>query len=290
MNIDAVSAWHRTVVHDYTLRDSALYALAIGGVSDSLDQRQIRLVDEECQIAVPSMAGVIASPGFWARDDKSMEIDFTRLVHAEQRIELDRPLPAEGRVIGTSRVTRIVDKGAGKGALITVCKTLESDCGERFGRAWQVFFCRGDGGFSESGSADLTLVNDTLPVLEATPTREPDHHQRSSVRNDAALLYRLCGDRNRLHIDALIAQRAGFSRPILHGLATYGFAAIAAIRTFADGDAKRLIGLDARFSAPLYPGEELEFRMWDEGTHVAIEGHVVARNAVVISHGRARFQ
>ena len=83
MNPDAVRAWSRTVVHDYTLHDAALYALAIGAVSDPLDVHQLRLADEVGQVAVPSMASVIASPGFWARDEKSMEIDAARLVHAE---------------------------------------------------------------------------------------------------------------------------------------------------------------------------------------------------------------
>lgn len=290
MNVEAVMAWSRTVIHDYSLRESALYALAIGAVSDPLDRYQLRLVDEADQVVVPSIAAVIASPGFWARDERSMEIDAARLVHGEQRIALERALPPHGRVVGVSRVCRIVDKGEGKGALITVRKTLQSEQGERYGQAWQLFFCRGDGGFSASGAADLILDDEPLPPLAAAPTREADQRVRYSVRKEAALLYRLCGDANRLHIDLEVARRAGFPRPILHGLATYGLAAVAVIRAFASGDAQKLHGLDARFSAPLYPGEEVEFRMWDEGTHVALEGHVAARDAVVISHARARFQ
>ncbi len=290
MNLEAVSAWTRTVVHDYSARDSALYALAVGAVSDPLDPGQLRWVDETNQAAVPSIAAIIASPGFWARDEKSMEIDADRLVHGEQRIALERPLPPEGRVVGVSRVCRIVDKGAEKGALITVCKTLQSENGDRYGRAWQVFYCRGDGGFSATGAEDLVLNDDALPALVACPRREPDKRERYAVRPDAALLYRLCGDNNRLHIDPQAAQRAGFPRPILHGLATYGFAAVAVIRAYAASDTQRLTGLDARFSSPVYPNEEIEFRMWDEGTHVALEGHVAERGVVVISHAQARFQ
>ncbi|MEX5444842.1 MaoC family dehydratase N-terminal domain-containing protein, partial [Acinetobacter schindleri] len=133
---------------DYTARDSALYALAVGAVSDPLDAGQLRLVDEADQVALPSMAAVLASPGFWARDEAALAIDYTRLVHGEQRIALTRALPAQGRIVGHSRVVRVVDKGAGKGALVTVCKTLESEDGQAYGRAWQLFFCRGDGGFS----------------------------------------------------------------------------------------------------------------------------------------------
>jgi acyl dehydratase len=289
MNIDAVKAWSRTVVHDYTARDAALYALSVGGVTDPIDAHQLLLVDEEAQITLPSMAAVIASPGFWARDEKAMEIDAERLVHGEQRIHLERPLPPHGRVTGISRVSRIVDKGAGKGALITVCKTLQSEQGELYGRAWQLFFCRGDGGFSADGKADLILDDHPLAPLVAAPARAPDQCIVQAVRSDAALLYRLNGDTNRLHIDAQAAQRAGFPRPILHGLATYGFAAVAAIRAFASDRAQTLKTLDARFTAPLYPGEEVEFRMWNEGSYVALEAHVAARNAVVLSHGRADF-
>lgn len=290
MNVDAVRAWSRTVVHDYTARESALYALSIGAVSDPLDKSQLRLVDEADQIVVPTMAAVIASPGFWARDERSMEIDVARLVHGEQRIALERPLPPSGRVVGTSRISHIVDKGEGRGALITVCKTLQSESGERYGRAWQLFFCRGDGGFSNSGRADLLSDDELLPPLRIAPARPPDKRTQYGVREDAALLYRLCGDTNRLHIDVEAAQQAGFPRPILHGLATYGFAAVAVIRAFASGNASKLNSLAARFSGPLYPGEEIEFLMWNEGTHVALEAHVPSRNAVVMSHACATLQ
>lgn len=290
MNIEAVKSWRRTVTHDFTLRDSALYALAIGAITDPTDLTQLRLVDETNQIAAPTMAAVLASPGFWARDEREMEIDFTRLVHGEQRVQLDRPLPPEGRIIGTSRVSRIVDKGPDKGALITVCKTLSSEHGERYGRAWQVFFCRGDGGFSGDAKADLLLDGPTLPPLPAVPTRDPDHQLKCLVRPDSALLYRLCGDMNRLHIDPSFAQRAGFSKPILHGLATYGFAATAVIQIFALGDAEQLTQLDTRFSSPVYPGEEIEFRLWDEGEDIALEGRVAERNSIVISHARAALK
>lgn len=290
MNIEAVKAWSRTVVHDYTAKDAALYAIAVGAVSDPVDSRQLKLVDETQQVLVPSMAAVIASPGFWVRDEKSMEIDVTRLVQGDQRVSLQRPLPASGRVVGTSRVSRIVDKGEGKGALLTICKTLKSESGELYGSAHQLFFCRGDGGFSDTGDADLMLDGDPLPALKPAPSRAPDKRSFYSIRPDAALLYRLCGDNNRLHIDVQTAKRAGFPQPVLHGLATYGYAAVAAMRAFAGGHAERLKGLDARFSAPVYPGEEIEFRMWDEGDHIAMEGYVAARNALAISHAAARFQ
>lgn len=290
MNLDAVRNWQRTVVHDFTARDTALYALAIGAVDDPLDARQLRLVDEADLVAVPSMAAMLASPGFWARDEAAMAIDYSRLVHGEQRFALTRPLPAQGRIVGVSRVARIVDKGPGKGALVTVRKTLHSEDGEPYGQAWQLFFCRGDGGFSATGDADLVLEGEPLPPLAAVPERPADQRFTLATRADAALLYRLCGDTNRLHIDPAFAQRAGFARPILHGLANYGFAAVAALRAFAGGVAERLTTLDARFSAPVYPGDAIEFQLWDEGTHIALQGRVAARDALVISHGRACFQ
>ncbi|ARP79616.1 hypothetical protein CAL12_01415 [Bordetella genomosp. 8] len=290
MNLDAIRTWSRTVVHDYTARDSALYALAIGAVSDPLDPGQLRLVDEADQVAVPTMAAVLASPGFWARDDKSMGIDATRLIQGEQRIALERPLPAQGRIVGISRVCRVTDKGKDKGALITVCKTLQSEDGEAYGRAWQLFYCRGDGGFSASGADDVLLADEVPGPLAPAPARPPDECATCRVRDDAALLYRLCGDNNRLHIDPAAARQAGFPRPILHGLATYGFAAVGVIRAYAQGDATRLAAFDARFSAPVYPSDDIEFRMWDEGSHVALQGYVASRDAVVISHVQARFK
>ncbi|OZI25850.1 hypothetical protein CAL26_00330 [Bordetella genomosp. 9] len=290
MNLDAVKTWSRTVVHEYTERDCALYALAIGAVSDPLDPCQLRLVDETDQVVVPTMAAVLASPGFWARDDKSMGIDATRLIQGDQRIALERPLPPQGRIVGISRVCRVTDKGKDKGALITVCKTLQSEDGEIYGRAWQLFYCRGDGGFSASGADDILLTQAVPAALAPAPARPPDKRTTYHVRDDAALLYRLCGDGNRLHIDPAIARQAGFPRPILHGLATYGFAAVAAIRACAQGDVTRLTRFDARFSAPVYPSDDIEFRMWDEGGHVALEGYVASRDAVVISHVQAAFK
>lgn len=290
MNLEAVMSWSKTVAQDYTAKDTALYALAIGAVSDPLDTSQLRLVDENEQVLVPSMASVLASPGFWARDEHALEINFAKLVHGEQRIEIEKTLPAQGRIIGISRVTRVIDKGADKGALITVCKTLQSENGDRYGRAWQSFFCRGDGGFSTTGKNDLILDEEPLSTLPEAPSRQPDRCVSMPIHSDAALLYRLCGDLNRLHIDPKFAQQAGFTHPILHGLATYGRASIAAIRTFASGKAEKLVAMDARFSSPLFPGETVDFRMWDEGTYIAIEGIVQARDTVVISHARARFQ
>ena len=171
MNIEAVKTWQRTVVHDYTARDSALYALAVGAVSDPLDPLQLRLVDETDQVAVPSMAAVLASPGFWARNEKSMEIDAARLIHGEQRIALVRPLPPHGRVIGISRVSRVVDKGKDKGALMTFTRAMAKELGPR-GIRVNALCC---GMIATRFHDDFTKPEVRTAVAGATPLRRQGH-------------------------------------------------------------------------------------------------------------------
>ena len=285
IDYDKTRAWcSGDVRHSYTSRDTILYALGIGIGADPLDSRQLRFTFEKDLVVLPTIACVLASPGFWMRDRAELGIDFLKLVHGEQSVIVHAPLPSSGTLVGRSQVTRIVDKGEGKGAILYVEKTLSDAVNEQLlATTEQVLFLRGDGGFSARGGGDLAA-----PALAPPPERAPDLVTDMPTRPDAALLYRLSGDLNPLHADPAIAMRAGFQRPILHGLATYGLACHGIVREFCGYDPARLKAIRARLSSPVYPGETIRLECWEgaDGA-IAFRGRVAEREVVVLSHGTA---
>jgi acyl dehydratase len=261
-------------------RDCQLYALSIGLGQDPLDERQLDFVDHQRALkAVPSMAVVLCHPGFWL-GNPATGVDAVKLVHGEQGIELIRPLPVEGELIGKTRVTGLVDKGAGKGALMYSQKELRAAAsGELIAITRSTTFLRGDGGFGGPAGP----VRAPHPVPEGAPDIVID----LPTRPEQALIYRLNGDDNPLHSDPAVAAKAGFPRPILHGLATLGVVTHALLLGLAEYEAAAFRSLDLRFSAPVYPGETIRTEMWKSG---AFRAHVVERDALVVNNGRVVFE
>lgn len=285
IDYEKAMAWRSgDVRHSYSSKDTILYALGVGVGADPLDARQLRFTYEADLVALPTMAAVLASPGFWMRDRAELGMDFVKLVHGEQGVTLHSPLPAEATLIGRSRVLRIVDKGVGRGAVMQVEKTLFDEAsGALIASTEAALFLRGDGGFSVNGGGDAPA-----PALPATPETAPDRVLELPTRRDAALLYRLSGDFNPLHVDPGFAARAGFPRPILHGLATYGVACHGIVQAFCDHDPSRLKSIHARLSSPVFPGETIRLECWRVADdEVAFRGRLVERDVVVLSHGRA---
>lgn len=265
--------------HRYEDKDTILYALGIGLGADPTDSAQLRYVYESGLQAIPTLATVLGHPGFWMNDPRA-GINWVKLVHGEQRLVMHSRLPASGTVIGKSRITHVMDKGADKGALVVTERRLYDEHDTCLATLQQVTFCRGDGGFGQSDEA--------LTPLPAAPSRAPDRSCRLSVAPNAALLYRLNADRNPLHADPLVAIQAGYPKPILHGLCTYGMAAHAIIQTCCDYDASRLTSLNARFSSPVFPGDTLQCDMWQDPDHgLQFTLRAVDRDIVVMSHGTA---
>ncbi len=285
IDYEKTRAWRSADVrHAYTAKDSILYALGVGIGADALDPKSLRFTYEKNLVALPTMAAVLASPGSWMRERTELGIDFLKLMHGEQGVTLHAPLPAAATLIGRSRVTRIVDKGEGKGAVLHVEKTLSDEAsGELIATAEQVLFLRGDGGFSKNGGGD-----EAAPALPTTPQTASDLSVDLPTRPDAALLYRLSGDFNPLHVDPDVAAKAGFPKPILHGLATYGAACHGIVKSFCDYDPARLKSIRARLSSPVYPGETIRLDCWRGADGViAFRGRVVERDLVVLTNGRA---
>ena len=270
------------IVHDYTERDTMLYALGLGFGSNPMDAGALRFVYEKNLQVVPTMATVMGSPGIWWRDPRT-GADFVKLVHGEQDVRLLRPLPVRGSLIARNQVVSLTDKGPGKGALAVVLRRLiDVASGETVAESRNVTFLRGDGGFSE-----ISGVSDPGPEpLPPVPERAADIEVSYATRPEAALLYRLSGDVNPLHADPEIALKAGFDRPILHGLCTYGMGARAVIERVLDFDAARLRRLAVRFTSPVWPGEVVRYELWRDGEQVLrLRASVDARNAVVLNNG-----
>jgi acyl dehydratase len=265
------------VSSNYCDKDVILYALSIGMAQDPLDSRELTYVYEKALQVVPTMSAVlVSSAGKFITEG---DIDFKLLVHGEQRLQVHRPLPPQASITAKSRCLGVVDKGAKHGAIMNVeCEIADSTSGELYATTIMSLFCRGDGGFG--GPTESALI------AHAVPDRAPDIEVALPTRADQALLYRLNGDRNPLHCDERAARLAGFERPILHGLCTYGFACRAVLQAFCNYDASAIASFDARFASPVYPGETIVTRMWRDDQVVSFECSVAERKVTVIRNGR----
>jgi acyl dehydratase len=270
----------------YSARDTMLYALGVGYGADPTDERQLDFVYEKNLRAAPTMAVVLAYPGFWVKEPDT-GIDWVRVLHGEQSLELHRPLAPQGKVTGRTRVKALVDKGKDRGALLVHERRLYGESGELLATVESLSFCRGDGGFSERPGNGPRGGDPAPPTPPATPDTPPEIVCDLPTAPQAALVYRLSGDFNPLHAEPAVARAAGFARPILHGLATYGVAGHAILKSCCGYDPARLRSLAVRFSAPVYPGETIRTEIWRKGSELLFRARALERDIVVLSHGRA---
>ena len=263
----------------YRAEDTILYALATGFGFDPVAPSQLRYVYEEGLAALPCMSLVLGYPGFWLKQP-AWQVDWPKVLHAEEAFEIHRPLPVAGTVSGRTTVTAIVDRGADKGAFIHSTKEvrLVAD-GSLLATVHSTSLARGDGGFGGP-------TGPRVPPVEL-PARAPDVVCELPTLPQQALLYRLCGDFNPLHADPAVARQGGFERPILHGRCTMAVAHHALLRTCCDYDATRLRAMRVRFTAPFYPGETLRTRIWREGTQAWFDASSVERSVTVLGGGLA---
>jgi len=283
INYQQLKSWpFKEIEHSYTARDTMLYALGLGYGADPMDQDQLRYVYEEGLQALPTMAVVLAGPGFWVKDPAS-GVDWKKVLHGEQGLVVHKPLPASGTVIGSTKIVEIIDKGAGKGALAYSRREIRDKAtGDLLCTVNGCSFWRGNGGFG--GPTGPT------PQPHAVPDRAPDLACDLPTLPQAALIYRLSGDYNPLHADPAVAKTAGFPRPILHGLCTYGVAGHALLKTLCAYDPSKLRRMDVRFSAPVFPGETIRTEIWRDGpTQASFRCRVVERDTVVLNNGLAEF-
>jgi acyl dehydratase len=257
-----------------TPRDCMLYALSVGVGTDPVDEDALRFVYEKDLRALATQATVIGHPGDWIG---MLDCGITKqmLVHAATRMWLKRPLPTSGEITGRNRVVDLVDKGE-RGAIIVTERRILDDAGAEIAVIESSNFCRADGGFGGKPELDYEY--------EPCPEGAPDLTIEAVTRPDAALIYRLNGDFNPLHADPAFARRAGFERPILHGLCTYGATAWAVLKAL--DPSKDFTAFQARFSKPVTPGETLSIDVWKlDGGAVAFRARVGER--LVLDRGRA---
>jgi acyl dehydratase len=256
-------------------KDTILYALGVGMGWDPLNDDERAFVYEKDLKPVPSQAGVVA----WGANAGPTGINYLMVVDGERKIVFHKPLPTSGDVTASSRIVGAWDKGAGKGAVVvTETELRDTKSGELMLTITGSTFARGDGGFGGPSEGQ--------PEPHAVPTRAPDMSVDIPTREDQAVIYRLSGDYNPLHIDPAIAKMAGFEKPILHGMCTFGVTCRAVLQTYAGFDPAKFKSHQARFSAPVYPGETITVDLWRDGEVISFEARIKDRGVTVIKNGK----
>ena len=271
------------IAHAYTERDTMLYAVGVGAsiaAADSPDD--MKFIYEPQLTALPTMAVVLAQPSFWVAEPET-GIDWHNMLHSEQFLRIHKPLSAAGRVTGQTRVVDIYDKGAEKGALMLIENEIrDAATQELLATCGFSVMLRKNGGFGGSSEG--------APTPYPTPACAPEFVLELPTRPEQAFIYRLSGDYNPLHVDPAIARIAGFERPILHGLCSYGVTCRAVLKLLCDNDPARLRIFNTRFVSPVYPGETLRVEIWRQQPGVAaVQTRVVERNTVIMRNGYVEY-
>ena len=280
----AVGAELPETTFTWSASDVALYHLAIGAAGDPLDAVALAYVDDNHPKVLPTFATVAAT--FHATQAPAVsfpgiDIDLAKVVHGSQQITAHRPIPAAGKATTRKRIVEVQDKGSA--AVIISEGVTVDDSGEPLWTERSSIFAKGEGGFGgERGASNKVTY----------PDRAPDRTLHVPTLPQQALLYRLCGDRNPLHSDPGFAAAAGFPRPILHGLCTYGTVCRAVTDALLDGDVTAIDDYSATFTGVVFPGETLDIDVWDESGTFLIAARVADRdgapalgNVVLIAGG-----
>ena len=282
INPDAVGTRSEPKESSWRSKDGLLYAVGVGAGQDPLDRRELPFVGENSidvaqrilptmVVTLPDVSGAFASIG---------SFNPAMLVHGEERIVLHGEIPVEGTVSTVAEISAIWDKGKGAVVEVTSTSTLAGESEPLFEVVMSAFI-RGEGDFGgERGPSGPRNV---------APDRAPDAVAILPTRPEQALVYRLSGDRNPLHSDPSFAALAGFDRPILHGLCTYGFTGRALLHELCGSDPARFRSMEGRFSSPVMPGEELTVEIWRTGDDTAVFRTLASGDRVVIDSGALTF-
>ena len=265
--------------YSYGDREVMLYAYGIGLGADPMDEKELAYVNEGTFTPRPlKVVPTFASVAAWGAGPGEMNLNRVMVVDGERDITFHKPLPTVANIIADSSVLAVYDKGKDKGAVIRHQTVLKNEKGEPLATLVASRFARGDGGFGGPSEG--------APEPHQMPNRAPDRTVDITTRPDQALVYRLCGDRNPLHSDPGFARKAGFPKPILHGMCTYGITCRGVLQTYADYDASAFRQHVARFSSPVYPGETVTMDLWKDGNLISFEAKVKSRGVTVIKNGK----
>lgn len=274
-----------TLETEYTQTDAALYALAVGAAKDPLDRTELLYINEfkgEEFRVLPTMAVLPATQVFLKAilsgkpTLEGLELPFAKGLHGEQYTEMYRPLPPQAKLKHTMRLKEALDKGKSSVSVLEIHTTDENGV--------PLFFNEFTSFYTGTPGAGLKRVP-SVPAV-ALPERAPDAVIAEQTEINQALLYRLCGDWNPMHVDPDYAQKAGYEKPFLHGLCTFGYAGRHVIKAFCNNDSRLFKNIRVRFAAIVMPGDTLETRMWRESaTRVVFETRAVERDVVVLKGG-----
>lgn len=272
----ALGAELEPIEFSWTSSDIQLYHLGLGAGADPMNARELSyLVDDTPQV-LPTFGNVAVS--FHMTEPPKVQfpgidIELSKVLHASEAVSVPGPIPTSGTAKSVQRFTEIWDKG--KAAVIVSESTVTDESGKVLWTTKRSIFARGEGGFGgERGPATSAELPDRAPDIEISLPTLPQQ----------ALLYRLCGDRNPLHSDPAFAAAAGFERPILHGLCTYGIGCKAIVDNLLDGDVSQVASYGARFAGVVFPGETLQANIWKEdGKFIGVLTAPSRDNAVVLS-------
>ena len=275
VNPDAVGTKGKPTRRSWSSKDALLYAVGVGAGTDELQYTTENTKDLP-QKVLPTFAVIVGGGGVPMAAAGSFNPAL--MVHGEQGIELLGEIPPAGEIESVGEITGIYDKGSAA-VLAFSSESKNVETGEVLLRTSSTLFCRGEGGFGgDRGSSEKIEF----------PGSDPDHTVTYKTREDQALTYRLCGDRNPLHSDPSFAAMGGFDRPILHGLCSYGFTGRALLHCLCSGDASKFKSMNARFSKPVMPGDALTISMWVDGS-TALFRTTNQDGDVVIDQGRFTF-
>jgi acyl dehydratase len=256
----------------YASRDSLLYALS-AGFSATANPADLPFTWEHGQRVVPTMATMLAFDDSWL---DAANIDLKQVVHGALDLRFHKLLATEGQAVATARIAGLDDKGAGRAGLVFV-ETVVSQDSTPACTILSTIFVRGAGGFGGATGEQATAAK--------PPERAPDTETEVLTAPNQAMLFRLLGDLNPLHIDPVLAKQVGFDRPILHGACTFAIACAEVLRVFCGHEPARLARFAARFAGPLYPGETLAFSFWRDGDRIAFRARAAERDAIVLDGG-----
>jgi len=280
----AIGSEQATITYTFTKRDTILYALGIGAPADWLAQDELKFVYElhEDFCALPTMPVIYSSKTIHdivRGEVAGIKFNPMMLVHGEQTLAIKKPLPVEGTIRCIPKIRDIFDKGSGL-LMITDVSCIDEQ-NEEVAVTTASMFIRGLGGFGgQRGKSDKLVM----------PARAPDAIHEETTLKQQALIYRLSGDINPLHADPKMAQTGSFETPILHGLATYGFAGRAVLKHFLDNDPSRFKSMRGRFSKAVYPGDTLVTEMWQTDDGLLFQTKSKTRDVVVLSGGKAAIE
>ncbi|WOH80462.1 MaoC/PaaZ C-terminal domain-containing protein [Bradyrhizobium sp. BEA-2-5] len=271
------------VHYSWTEREVMLYALGVGMGSDPLNEKELQFVNEAFATAKPlKVVPTFASVCAWGARPGVIDLNRVMIVDGERDITFHRPMPVAANVTADARVSGVYDKGKEKGAIIQNEVVVTDGGGDKIVTILSSTVARGDGGFGGQSEG--------MPEPHQVPRRAPDRSVDIPIRPDQALIYRLSGDRNPLHSDPEFARRAGFPKPILHGMCTYGLTCRAVLQSYADYDPSAFLRHRARFSAPVFPGEIITVNLWKDGNSISFEAYVRERQVTVVRNGQTELR